>query len=431
MTFGSGNYKMKLLFVDKYHYTKGGSETAFFSQMKLMKKMGHEVFPFSMRHERNMPSVYSRHFVKNIDYSNMNTRKKIINGFKIIYSLEAKKRIGEVINDVRPDIAHLHIFQHQLSPSIIWELKKNGIPIVHTVHDLKIVCPNYLMMTQGNICERCIGGSYYNCILRKCSKGSLPNSIVLAIEAYLHRLAGTYSHVDAYICPSRFYMKMLEKGGVDREKLFHIPNFIDPRDFEPKYRSDEDYMVYFGRLSAEKGILTLIDAVSYTKSMKLLIVGCGPIEDTIKEKIRALGLENLVFMLGYKSGSELHEIIRKSRFVVLPSEWYENAPYSVLEAMALGKPVIGSDIGGIPELVLNGKNGYLFKRGDALSLAIQIERLSVDERKIEDMGRESRKLIEEKYTGEFYYEKVLKIYNRIMKTHNERGTHSKRIEIKT
>ncbi len=405
---------LKVLFVNKYHYIKGGSETALFSQIDLLKGNGHKTISFSMKDENNLPSENSEFFVENINYSDMSLSKKISNAAKIIYSLEAKKKIGKLVNCTKPDIAHLHIFQHQLSPSIIWELKKHNIPIVYTAHDLKVVCPNYIMLTEGKVCEKCVKGQFYHCVAHKCSKNSQMNSIILTVEAYLHKWINTYSYVNAFVSPSKFYLKMLERKGIDKDKLFFIPNFLDVNAFSPQYGTDQDYIVYFGRLSKEKGILTLVDAVSKISNVNLIIVGTGPIKNLVEDKINSLSLNTRVKLAGYKSGEELYDIIRKSKFVVLPSEWYENAPYSVLEAMALGKPVVGSNIGGIPEMVTDGINGYVFSSGDSEELAKVIEQLYFDDIKLSQMGKQSRKIVESKFNSEVYYSEIMKIYERLL-----------------
>jgi glycosyltransferase involved in cell wall biosynthesis len=405
---------LRILFVNKYHYVKGGGETAFFSQIELFNRMGHETVSFSMKDEKNYPSKDSKYFVENIDYQNAGLIGKVSNAFKIIYSVEAKRKIGELINYSKPDIAHLHVFQHQLSPSIIWELKKHGIPIVHTIHDLKIICPNYIMLTQGKVCERCINGQFYNCALHKCSKDSLMNSIVLTIEAYLHKFLKTYSYVDAFISPSKFYLTMLEKFNINRSKLFYAPNFLDVNEFKPMYNTDEDYIIYFGRLSEVKGIFTLVDAVSKLPQIKLVIVGTGSMESLLKEKIESLSLAERIKIVGYKSGNELYDLIKRSKFVVLPSEWYENAPYSVLEAMALGKPIIGSRIGGIPEMVNDGINGCLFEPSNAEDMASKIDLLYSNKQLIKKMGQESRRIVEQLYSSGKYYEQVKDIYSNLL-----------------
>jgi len=405
---------MKILLVDKYHYIKGGSETAFFSQMNLFKNKGHDIISFSMNDENNIPSPYSKYFVKKIDYLGMKYNSKIINAFKIIYSFEAKQKILELIKETKPNLAHLHIFQHQLSPSILWALKAENVPIIHTIHDLKIVCPNYLMLTKNKVCEKCLTGKFYNCAINKCSKDSLLNSIVLSVEAYFHRWIRSYSLIDAYICPSNFHKNMLKKGGVDEDKLFHIPNFIDTQEFTPVYEPNEDYITYFGRLSYEKGVFTLLNAVSKVRNVKLVIIGNGPIKDLLNEKIKELHLQKRVWLAGYKTGRELYDIVKKSKFVVVPSECYENAPYSILEAMALGKPVIGSRIGGIPELIQDGVNGYLFEHGNVDSLTETISMCYEDRELLKKMGIESRKIVETRFASNHYYNEIIKVYSKVL-----------------
>lgn len=211
---------MRVLSVNKFYYRKGGSEAYFLELNDLLKENNIEVIPFSMEDKQNIESSYNKYFIKNIDYSRMNMKQKIINSAKIIYSLEAKNKIINLINEVKPDIAHLHIFQHQLSPSIIHALKDNNVKIVNTIHDLKIICPNYKMLNSRGNCEECKGGKYYNCVKNNCIKGSRLNSMVATLEAYANKFIKSYSYVDKFICPSRFYRDKLIEFGVPKKKLY-------------------------------------------------------------------------------------------------------------------------------------------------------------------------------------------------------------------
>lgn len=403
---------MKILNINKFYYRKGGSEAYYFALADLLRENNHEVIPFSMKDNKNYETKYSKYFIENISYENMGIKEKAINGAKLIYSFEAKKKVKNIVNDNTPDIAHLHIFQHQLSPSILKEIKKNGTYVVNTVHDLKVICPNYKMLNDGEICEKCKSDKFINCFKSKCIKGSTVNSMLNTIEAYTHRILKSYDYVDKFICPSKFYMNKFIEFGIPKEKVVHIPNFVDVSKFNPNYEH-EDYFVYFGRLSEEKGINTLIKSMKYVNKSKLIIVGTGPIEKELKEFVVKEKIKNVEFV-GFKTGNELENIIKKSRFIVIPSEWYENAPMSIIEAMAYGKAVLGSNIGGIPEFIEDNHTGMIFNTKDEIDLASKINHLIDEEKQTIEMGKNARIRAEKLYDKIVHYEKIMDLYNQVM-----------------
>lgn len=403
---------MKILNINKFYYRKGGSEAYYFALADLLRENNHEVIPFSMKDNKNYETKYSKYFIENISYENMGIKEKAINGAKLIYSFEAKKKVKNIVNDNTPDIAHLHIFQHQLSPSILKEIKKNGTYVVNTVHDLKVICPNYKMLNDGEICEKCKSDKFINCFKSKCIKGSTVNSMLNTIEAYTHRILKSYDYVDKFICPSKFYMNKFIEFGIPKEKVVHIPNFVDVSKFNPNYEH-EDYFVYFGRLSEEKGINTLIKSMKYVNKSKLIIVGTGPIEKELKEFVVKENIKNVEFV-GFKTGNELENIIKKSRFIVIPSEWYENAPMSIIEAMAYGKAVLGSNIGGIPEFIEDNHTGMIFNTKDEIDLASKINYLIDQEKQTIEMGKNARIRAEKLYDKTVHYEKIMDLYNQVM-----------------
>jgi len=404
---------MRVLLVNKFHYLKGGSETYYFSLNKLLTQHGHEVISFSMKDERNVPSQYSEYFVENIDYSKKTTLiNKVSLAAKFIYSFEAAEKLSRLIADTKPDIAHLHIFQHQLSPSILWTLKKHNIPIVYTAHDFKMICPNYKMLAQGEICEACKGCRYLNCLKKRCISGSLFNSLLNVKEAYVHKILKSYDLIDRIITPSNFYREKFIEFGVNSERIEYVPNFLFEDEYTPDY-SFKDYFVYFGRLSEEKGLYTLLQAMKKVDG-KLKIVGTGPLEDDLKAYAKFEGLESKVEFPGFKSGDELKKIIIDSKFIVVPSKWYENAPYSILEAMASGKAVIGSNIGGIPELIRHKVTGLIFQTENSDDLALRINQLLADPELIADYGRNARKTFERLYGSEEHYMRISEIYNELI-----------------
>jgi len=404
---------MRVLSVNKFHYLKGGSETYYFSLNKLLSQHGHEVISFSMKDEKNIPNVYSEYYVENIDYSKKTTLiNKVRLAAKFIYSFEAAEKLDRLITDYKPDIAHLHIFQHQLSPSILWTLKKHGIPVVYTAHDFKMICPNYKMLAQGEICEACKGGRYLSCLQKRCISGSLFNSLLNVKEAYVHKILKSYDIIGRIITPSNFYREKFIEFGIDSEKVKYVPNFLFEADYTPAY-SFKDYFVYAGRLSDEKGVDTLLQAMKRVEG-KLKIAGTGPTEERLKAYTKDEGLENKVEFIGYKTGDELKNILKDAMFVVVPSKWYENAPYSILEAMASGKAVIGSNIGGIPELIRNDVTGLIFQPENSQDLAGKINQLLDSPELITDFGKRAREAFERYYGSEEHYKRILEIYKELI-----------------
>lgn len=406
---------MKILMVNKFYYIKGGSETYYFSLKDLLEKNGYEVIDFSMEDEKNFESKYSKFFVNNVDYNKeQSIFSKMKEAKKIIYSTEAKKKLELLIKETKPDIAHLHIFQHQLSLSILDVLKKYNIPIVYTAHDLKMICPNYKMLTHGEICERCKDGKYYNCLKYKCLKDSMAKSGVAMMEAYINKWRKAYDKIDYIITPSKFYMNKFIEFGIDKNKITHIPNFLNTEAVEYDKLANQNYFLYFGRLSEEKGVITLIKAMKGIKST-LKIVGTGPLKDEIEKYVEDNNCNNIE-VLGFKSGRELNTIVANAKAVILPSEWYENGPYSAIEALKLKRPLIGSDLGGIPELVNEGKSGFIFRNGNVNDLNEKINKLN-------NLAKENLSCFQEcaydifinQYTDKRHYNDLINIYEKVLR----------------
>lgn len=405
---------MKILMVNKFFYIKGGSETYYFALRRLLEEKGHEVIDFSMQDEKNFDSPYADYFVSAVDYNKtMGIRQQVKAATNIIYSVEAKKKLEALIQKTKPDIAHLHIFQHQLSPSILDVLKKYHIPVVYTAHDLKMLCLNYVMMTHGELCEKCKGGHYINCLKQRCVKDSALKSGINVVEGYLHKWKKSYDVIDKIITPSHFYADKFLEFGVEKERVIHLPNFlgrecpaVNPQD------TAGQYFLYFGRLSREKGILTLIKALEGT-AQELFVVGSGPCKEEIEAYISEHNLQN-VKLLGFQSGQNLIDVVGNARAVVLPSEWYENGPYSAIEALQLGRPVIGSKIGGIPELI--DGNGCTFSHGNVEELKkCLLEFPKPETEKYEQYCRRSKEIFAQNYTAEEHYKQLLPIYEALVR----------------
>lgn len=402
---------MKILLVNKFFYPKGGAENSFFETAKLLERNGHKAVFFSMNHPENLPCAFEPYFVSNVD---LNENGGFMNNLRTIgrihYSFEAKKNIEKLIAVEKPDIAHLNNISHQISPSIIDSLRKSGIPIVMSLRDYKLTCPVYTLLRDGKLCEECSGGRFYKVLANRCTKGSVSKSAVNMTEMYLHhKLMHVYEKIDEFISPSRFLLeKTLEMGF--KGSINHLPNFIPVSEYTPSFSIEGNSIVYLGRLSEEKGVATLIESVR-DLDVTLKIIGDGPLMPRLHEQIRARGQKNVVF-LGFKTGKELKDEISSSLFTVIPSEWYENNPRSVLESFALGKPVIGARIGGIPELVKDGKTGLLFTPASSEDLKAKISALLQKKPAIISLGKNARQFVEEEFNPEIHYSGLMRIYEK-------------------
>ena len=357
---------MKILLVNKFFYLKGGAERYLFSLSDALRSLGHQVIFFSMQDEKNLSCEQSKYFVSNVAmHGSFKSKYNMV--AHIAYSKEAYKKMTQLLNDEKPDLVILNNIHKQITCSIIDAIKyyKSDLPIYWVCHDLITICPSYTMLDgQGNICEKCIHGDFKNCFKNKCIHGSTLMSYLSYYEAKQIKKHKWYDKVDLFVCPSDFYKKKLEESGYIKSKIVWMRN---PLSLDTKYElndHDDGYILYFGRLSKEKGIKTLIDSMKDI-NYKLIILGTGPIEEELHEYVKNNNISNVEFK-GFQQGEALTNYIRNARCVVLPSEWYENGPYSAMEAMSLGKPLIVSNLGGLPELVEDTKNGYIYKTRDEL-----------------------------------------------------------------
>jgi glycosyltransferase involved in cell wall biosynthesis len=401
-----------LLAINNYYYRRGGAEVVYLEQNRMFEALGWQVIPFAMKHLNNLDTPWSSYFVEQIEFGEpYSWRERLVRVPKVIYSLEARRQLARLLDRVRVNVCHAHNVYHHISPSIFSLLHERGIPTVLTLHDLKIACPAYHMLAPDGICERCKGGRLHNVVLHRCIKGSTGLSTVVMIEAILHRLLGTYRrYVSRFVVPSRFYVDKLCEWGVSASLLTHVPNFVDARAYRPEYTAGRG-VIYFGRVSREKGLATLIRAAAAVRCT-VRIAGAGPELESLRALAAQLGAD--VTFLGYLKGEALHTAIREARAVVLPSEWYENAPVSVLEAYALGKPLVGARIGGIPELIRETETGVGFQSGDAKSLGDALHRMmNCSDVEIERMGRGARSWVEQDFTTAVYRDRILSIYREL------------------
>lgn len=408
---------MKILLVNKYHYVKGGSETYYFALADLLRQAGHEVIFFAMEDGQNHPCPQAAYFVSNVDFNGrISPLQKVKAACRVLYSLEAKEKITRLIQQEKPDVVHINLVHRHLTLSIVRAIRKFGIPIVYTVHDLNAICPNHAMLVHGRICEKCLHGHYGSCIRQRCVKGSLLKSLLAALEAMNYRRMRIYHDIDLYITPSAFYQSLLQRAQITASPIRHLRNFLPPDTVYSADHPDGGYLLYHGRLSEEKGLLTLLQAVERLPQVRLIIAGTGPMEDALKQFVAAHRLEHRVQLVGFQQGEALHKLICEAKCVVLPSEWYENGPYAVMEAMAQGKPVIASRIGGLPEMVEHGVTGYLCEPFSSASLAACIQQVwSLPEEAYRRMQRCAVDKAQRCFNGPTYREQIIQLYETLRK----------------
>lgn len=403
---------MKVLLVNKFHYLKGGSEKYYFELAELLKEHGHEVAFFSMQDEKNIITGDKEYFVEKID---LNTGSKL-KALDVIYSKTNYKKMKEALEDFKPDIVHINNFQRQLSASIIKAIKEKNIPIVFTAHDMNSICPSSAMLYQGKICEACIEKGYLECIKKHCVKNSIMKSILGVIEKKYYDMNKIFKKIDCIVSPSNFIKQQLIKGKLPYSRIEVLYNFVN--ETNTANIKIGDYAFYFGRLSIEKGIINLVDAVSQIPNGKLYIAGDGPERQNIENRIKENKLDDKIILLGYLNQDEIRKYISNSRFVVVPSVWYENCPYSILETMEIGKPIIGSNIGGIPELIEDNINGYLYEFNNVNILKEKMTKLFNNKNYVKEFSKNSKQLFEEKYSASQYYKQIIALYEELVKEKN-------------
>ncbi|MBX3606145.1 MAG: glycosyltransferase family 4 protein [Piscinibacter sp.] len=399
----------RLLSINSYHYRRGGSDVVYLEHAALLEALGWSNAFYAMHHPQNLATPWSRFFIDELEFDHdYPAWRKLAMAGKVVYSFEAQRRLEALLAEYPADVAHLHCIYHHHSPSILPTLHAAGVPTVLTAHDLKIACPAYKMLNDGGICERCRDGSVLNVLRHRCVRGSLAASAVVAVESALHRRLDTWRrHVTRVVSPSRFFIDKFVEWGWPRERFVHIPNVVDAARFEAAPEPG-GYLLYFGRLAVEKGVATLLRAAQ-AAGVPLKIAGTGPLAGELQALHAQIGGD--VEFLGYRSGAALHDLVRGSRAVVLPSQWYENAPMSVLESMALGKPVLGARIGGIPELIVEGETGWTFESGSVAQLAERLREIAGSgAAALAAMGRAARAHVEREFPRARYADAMLALY---------------------
>jgi glycosyltransferase involved in cell wall biosynthesis len=402
---------MRIAMANNYYYLKGGAERVLFEEKKILEAHGHQVPVFSQAHPHNEFSQYSECYSPFKDWRNISKVQKVPMALNIMYDRRTARGFNRFLQATDCDIVHAHNIYGGLTTSILDIAQKKGVPVVMTLHDYKLICPSYLMLNRGSVCEDCRNRRFIHCLLKTCHKESLTASGVYCIESYLNKWLHKYDTIRYFICPSMFSLSKHAEHGIPQDRLLHIRNFVNFAKYKPQYDNGR-YVLFVGRLSKEKGILTLLAAVEHL-DVPVRIVGDGPLKAEYEGFAAKCKMDHVTFE-GYKSGDDLKQLYENAAFLVMPSEWYENAPMTILEAYAYGKPVVGSRIGGIPEMIDHGRTGMLFVMGDAGRLAECIDKLWSDKSLRRQMGYAAREKVEREFCSEVHYERLMEVYRNLM-----------------
>lgn len=384
---------MNILFIHNFYQQPGGEDKVFEEETSLLQNKKHQVIKF---------------LENNAQIKKANFAKIIINA---IWSKEIQKRIWNLIINVKPDIIHFHNIFLCISPAAYYACKRAGVPVVQTLHNYRLICPGALLARNGKPCEDCISkftpwpGVWYGCW-----RNSRGGTALVATMLMVHRLLKTWTeNVDVYIALTEFARRKFIEGGLPAEKIVVKPNFVypDPREGEHADR----YFLFVGRLSSEKGVMTLLNTWKFLKDIPLKIVGDGPLKEKVQTLIEQKKLKHIE-ILGPQPREKVFELMKEAKALIFPSEWYEGFPMTLAEAFATGLPVIASRLGAMAELVDEGRAGLLFEPGNPEDLAAKVEWAWSHPEAMAEMGREARREYEAKYTAERNYEMLMEIYRK-------------------
>jgi glycosyltransferase involved in cell wall biosynthesis len=396
---------MKILIIHNQHRSgsASGDDKVFMEEAKLLASKGHEITTYT---------------IANDEYDSFSFKNKATMTFTVIWSKKVYKKIKDIIEKKTPNVAHFHNVFPLISPSAFYACSQAGVPVVQTLHDYRLLCPMAFFIRKGKICENCTKYGLWQSPLFRCLRNSLLQTSAAAAMVGIHRLLGTWrKKIDLFICLSDFERNKFLQAGFPADKIVIKPNFLaNPP--KPNY-TDNDYVIYAGRLGKEKGLKTLLRAWKKSPKVKLKILGSGPYEVELKKLTSALQLNNVEF-LGLVPHQQCIDLMRKARFLIMPSECYETFGLTIIEAFACGKPVIASNLGAMAELVEDGKTGLLFEPGNADDLAEKLFFLWNNDNAVKIMGENARSSFEAKYTAEHNYKLLIDIYNKAISLKNSK-----------
>jgi glycosyltransferase involved in cell wall biosynthesis len=409
--------RLKVLLINNCHYRRGGADVVYLNTGELLESRGHTVAYFSTRSPYNYPTKYSDYFVRDIDALKLNFVEQLVYMPRKLYSWESRRNLKKIIRDFQPDLAHIHLYKGGLTASILPVLRRKKVPSVITLHDYSLLCPRNIMIDgNGKICERCLSGTRLNCVYHRCNRKNIYYSIINYIEFVLNNnIFNPRLYFNRIICVSKFNYLKHSSHPLFKDRFKHLYNFYPQLSQSKPVTVKGSYFLFYGRLAPEKGVQTLINTWKrMEEGIRLKIIGEGSMSDMIKTEIKNNNLTNIEF-LGFRKGEELFSYIRNASFILVPSEWYENNPLTIVEAYSAGKPVIGSNIGGIPELIIEGKTGFLFGMGDSEEFEMKIReamQLSVD--KYLEMSESAYRFACTKFSERIHYSELMDIYSEVL-----------------
>jgi glycosyltransferase involved in cell wall biosynthesis len=419
---------VRVLNVNKYYQLTGGGDRFFFESANILTENGHEVVPFCLDYPSNLETPYAKYFpegVRGVDLGRQTFAQKTKLFFNGIYSIPAKKALHRMLQEIRPDVAHLHVLHFGLSPSVIDALDDAGVPIVFSLHDYRVGCAAASLYTHGEFCVRCSHNRFYHAIRYRCYRGSVLSSTMATLGNYLYRLKGTYDKVDVFTVPHEDMAELVVKLGVPRDRIALLNNPL-PWTEAIASRPLENYALYFGNLIPEKGVFTLMRAAARIPELPLKICGRGAALDALRaEKVR-LGASHVEVDEFTRWGSGLQEFLAGARFVVSPSEWPTPLEYSTVESMAFGKAIVASRIGGNKFVVEDGITGTLFEPGNDADLEKAMRPLAADPARCSEMGRLARQRFERLFTRAGFYAQLTEAYGRARESRERRAQLSRR-----
>jgi glycosyltransferase involved in cell wall biosynthesis len=409
---------MRILLINNHHNIIGGGERYYFDLAELLIKNGHQVAFFSTQDKKNYKTPFSKYFIKKLNFKKRSFKNSLEKFPKIFFNYEARRNISKLLDDFTPDLVHFQNTYYYISSSIISPIKKRGIPIVQTVHDFQPISTNVVMYHDGKICEIGKKNKYYKAVLHRCVKGSYMASLMAATTIWFQNLGNFYHNsIYKFITPSGFMLKKMKEYGFSSVKLIKIQNFLN-KDFHriKPHKVVGRYVLFFGRLCDAKGLYLTIRTAALLPDIPFKLMGSfedSRTESEAMQLIKTLNVKNIKFQK-FTEGQKLKKIIHDSAFTIIPSMWYENQPYSVMESFAFGKPVVASNLGGIPEMVINGRNGFLFKPGNEKDFAQKINKLWKNVNLIKKTGENAKTYSLRHFSAEAHYKSILNIYKSVL-----------------
>ncbi len=410
---------MKILLVNKFYHQaarSGGVGRYIFELQKMLEQHGHTVIPFAVKDRDVVANPYLGYFPTAHDFSRVRFDATGLKAaVSYFHNREAARKLEELIKKEKPDLAHIHNIYHHLTPSIFRPLRRHNVPVVMTIHDYKLICPNQSLFTRNQRCQRCRRRRYYNCIRYRCVKNSRLASALAALEMTWSKATRSYEkNVARFISPSQFTKDTCVKFGLSPSQITVLPYALESSEYQPNFQTGR-YFIYFGRLAPEKGLGDLLSAMSLVKQPGILkIVGDGPQRPALEQMIKAAKLADRVVLEPFASGIVLRQMVQGASFVVVPSRWYDNSPLAIYESMLHGKAVIGPNHGGIPELIRSGQTGYLYRSDDVRDLAQKIDELLSHPQTAVDFGRQARRVATDRFLPAKHYQQLMQIYREVL-----------------